>query len=103
MSGWPFAFVSAVTKTATASSVNYALPGGLRNEEKIVRLARQSGGGRVWIEFVYNSTDAVTSATGMELIPGVVEDVAVARNLNNFAIICDTGTVDVNVTVGRVQ
>lgn len=97
----PFNPVGASTKTATSASGTHALPGGAVTVEKTIRVCRQASGSRVWIWFHAASSFTLTSTVGMELITGAVEMFEVPASVQFFSIITDTGSVDVNVTVGQ--
>lgn len=91
--------IGSFQKTATTSSAVYSLGVGM-SDEKEVRVVRQHNSSRAWIKFGSDPNLSVSSTTGIELISLVVEFFDIPSNQNNFAIICDTGTVDINLTVG---
>lgn len=97
----PFKPVGATTKTATTTSAAHPIPGGANSVEKTVRVVREANGNRVWVKFGSVSSATVASSDGIELLPGVVEIFELAVGEVYFSIICNTGTVDVNVTVGQ--
>ena len=87
--------VAAVDVSATTSSGSTALP----TPGKTIRISRESNSNRCFIKFGSSSV-TVTTSTGMELVAGVVESFDLPdAGYTNFALITDTGTVKVNVSV----
>lgn len=94
-------FVSAATTaTATTSSAATAIPGAITSGQAVVRIVREDNTSRVFIKFSTSSAVTVTTTDGTELIPGVVEVFLVPAS-GYFALITDTGSVAVNVSIGQ--
>jgi hypothetical protein len=88
--------VSAVSVTAAVTTATTILP----TVGTIIRLTREINASRVFIKFGTASVTATTSDS-MELTAGLIEEL---ENPNPtaytyFAVICDTGTCGVNVSV----
>ena len=87
--------VAAIDVTASTSTSTNALPA----PGKTIRVSRESNSNRCFVKFGGPSVD-VTLTTGMELVAGVVESFDLPdAGYTNFALITDTGTVKVNVSV----
>lgn len=88
--------VSATSVTATTSSAATALP----TPGQALRVTREVSAIRVFIAFGTSGVTATTSST--ELVSGVVEEFTIPNPsaYSHFAVITNSGTCGVNVSVG---
>lgn len=87
--------VAATDVTASTTTAATALP----TPGKTIRVSRESNSSRCFVKFGGPSIE-VTTTNGMELVAGVVESFDLPdAGYTNFALITDSGTVKVNVSV----